>query len=57
MLTYGFEEGIAFSSIMTESTGDRPSMDYALTLDCAREIAMVQRTEKSKAVRAYYIAF
>lgn len=56
MFTYGFEEGIAFSSIMTASTGGRPSTDYALTLDCAKEIAMVQWTEKGKAAREYFIA-
>lgn len=29
--------------------------DYALTVDCAKEIAMVQRTAKGHDVRSYYI--
>ena len=53
--TYGFEEGKDFSPILGKSTGGRPSVDYALTIDTAKEIAMLQRTEKGKQARQYFI--
>lgn len=52
---YGFEEGKDFIAVSQESTGGRPSIDYALTLDCAKEISMIQRTEKGKQARRYFI--
>ena len=55
MFEYGFTEEQDFSPILTKSTGGRPSTDYALTLDCAKEIAMLQRTERGKQARQYFI--
>ena len=55
MLDYGFIEGEDFISILGESTGGRPSIDYALSIDCAKEISMLQRTEKGKEMRKYFI--
>lgn len=55
MFEYGFEEDIDFTSILSKSTGGRPSIDYALTLDCSKEISMIQRTEKGKIARKYFI--
>lgn len=55
MFEYGFIEGMDFTSFLTESNGGRPSNDYALTLDCAKEIAMLQRSEKGKEARQYFI--
>jgi anti-repressor protein len=55
MLDYGFEEDKDFCSILSKSTGGRPSIDYALTLDCAKEIAMIQRTPQGKQAREYFI--
>jgi len=55
MLEYGFEEGKDFSSFLSESTGGRPSKEFALILDCAKEISMVQRSEKGKEARLYFI--
>ncbi|MCP1384824.1 antA/AntB antirepressor family protein [Runella salmonicolor] len=55
MFEYGFEENRDFMSILTESTGGRPSIDYALTLDTAKEIAMLQRSDKGKQARQYFI--
>lgn len=55
MLDYGFTEGQDFYSILSESTGGRPSADHVLTLDMAKELAMIQRTEKGKQARQYFI--
>jgi len=55
MLDYGFEENKDFSSFLSESNGGRPSKEYALTIDCAKEISMIQRTEKGKQARQYFI--
>lgn len=55
MFEYGFEEEKDFTPILAKSTGGRPSVDYALTLDCAKEIAMIQRNDKGKMAREYFI--
>jgi len=55
MCEYGFVEGQDFSSFLSESTGGRPSQDAQITVDMAKEIAMLQRTEKGKEVRKYFI--
>ena len=51
MCEYGFTEGEDFSSFLSESTGGRPKKDYQITIDMAKEIAMLQRTEKGKEIR------
>lgn len=55
MCEYGFSEEIDFSTFLSESTGGRPRADHALTLDMAKEISMIQRTEKGKQARRYFI--
>jgi anti-repressor protein len=55
MCEYGFLEGKDFCSKMSESTGGRPSTDHLMTLSMAKEIAMLQRTDKGKEVRRYFI--
>jgi anti-repressor protein len=55
MFEYGFEEDKDFTPILAKSTGGRPSVDYALTFDCAKEISMLQRTDKGKQARQYFI--
>lgn len=55
MTEYGFTEGEDFSSFLSKSTGGRPSQDHVLKLDMAKEIAMIQRTDKGKEVRTYFI--
>lgn len=55
MLRYGFEEGLDFSSFLSESTGGRPSQDHILKMDMAKEISMIQRSEKGKQARQYFI--
>ena len=52
---YGFEEGKDFSPISGKSTGGRPSKDYRISLDMAKELAMVERNEKGRIIRRYFI--
>ena len=56
---YGFEEDKDFRSFLIEtskdSSGGRPSKEYALTLDMAKELAMVERNEKGRQARRYFI--
>ena len=55
MCEYGFTEGQDFCSFLSESTGGRPAQDAALTIDMAKEICMIQRSEKGKQARQYFI--
>ena len=55
MCEYGFTEGIDFSSFLSESTGGRPSINYSITIPMAKELCMIQRTEKGKQARQYFI--
>lgn len=55
MIEYGFTENEDFYSILSKSTGGRPKQDHVLKLDMAKEIAMIQRTDKGKEVRQYFI--
>jgi len=55
MTEYGFTEGTDFCSIMSESTGGRPSIDHQITIEMAKELCMLQRTDKGKQARQYFI--
>ena len=55
MCEYGFTEGQDFCSFLSESTGGRPAQDAALSIDMAKEICMIQRSEKGKIARQYFI--
>ena len=55
MTEYGFTEGEDFLPNLEKSTGGRPRQDHVLKLDMAKEIAMIQRTDKGKEVRQYFI--
>jgi len=56
MCEYGFIEGRDFSSILSESTGGRPSTDHALSVPMAKELCMLQRNEQGKKFRQYFIS-
>ncbi|MBR1444936.1 MAG: phage antirepressor KilAC domain-containing protein [Firmicutes bacterium] len=55
MCEYGFAEGTDFCSFLSESTGGRPAVDHRLTISMAKEICMLQRNEKGKQFRQYFI--
>lgn len=53
---YGFAEGEDFSPVLGKSTGGRPGVEYHLTLDMAKELAMVENNDQGRQVRRYFIA-
>lgn len=55
MCEYGFEEGKDFYSFLSESTGGRPKTEYQLTIEMAKEICMLQRSDEGKQARLYFI--
>lgn len=60
MFEYGFAENIDFEATNffvnhPNGIGGTTVKDYALTLDCAKEIAMLQRSERGKMARQYFI--
>lgn len=57
MTEYGFSEGKDFYSKMskTSQTGGRPSVDYEITVDMAKQICMIQRSEKGRQYRQYFL--
>ena len=55
MTEYGFEAGKDFCSKMSESTGGRPAVDYEISIDMAKQICMIQRTEKGRLYRQYFL--
>ena len=56
MVEYGFSDGLDFYSKMSKTeNGGRPSKDYDISIDMAKQICMIQRTPEGKAVRQYLI--
>lgn len=56
MTEYGFSEGADFYSFLSKtSEGGRPATDHQLTISMAKEIAMLQRNERGKQARQYFI--
>lgn len=55
MCEYGFEEGTDFCSFLSESTGGRPAADHQLTIDMAKQICMIQRTDAGRRYREYFL--
>ncbi|CAM3779192.1 antA/AntB antirepressor family protein [Alkalicoccus chagannorensis] len=59
MADYGFEENVDFIPVVQKWTtaqgNETTSTDHHLKLDMGKEIAMLQRTEKGKQARQYFI--
>lgn len=57
MKEYGFVEGVDFYSKMSKTSpnGGRPSINHDLTIGMAKEICMIQRNERGKQARLYFI--
>lgn len=55
---YGFTKGSDYKVIdglVENLLGGRPSTDYEITLDMAKELAMLQKSEKGKVARQYFL--
>ncbi|MBJ8024624.1 antA/AntB antirepressor family protein [Bacillus cereus] len=52
---YDFEEGEDFYSFLGKSTGGRPTQEYVLKINMAKELAMVENNEEGRKVRRYFI--
>ena len=51
---YGFTQNEDYI-IVTQRTNGRPRKEYHITLDMGKELAMVERNEKGRQVRKYFI--
>lgn len=63
MCEYGFEEGRDFNPLKIEQVRNegnrevkREISDAQITIDMAKEIAMIQRSDKGRQIRKYFIA-
>lgn len=57
---YGFEEGVDFVKEVSARSGEnpsggRPTTEYLLTLDTAKEVAMVENNTRGRQARRYFI--
>jgi anti-repressor protein len=52
---YGFVDGQDFATYSADAEKGRPRIEYALTIDMAKELAMVERNEQGKKARQYFI--
>ncbi len=55
---FGFIEGVDYSSNLTnrsDGKAGKPQTNHELTLDMAKELCMLQRTDKGKEARQYFI--
>ena len=58
MCEYGFEENKDFCTFLYKTPSDiggRPSVNHNLSMDMAKEISMIQRTERGKQARQYFL--
>ncbi|KRM63844.1 Anti-repressor [Lacticaseibacillus paracasei subsp. paracasei ATCC 25302 = DSM 5622 = JCM 8130] len=58
MIDYGFTENTDFKGLSQKSEkpiGGRPRIEHVMTLDMAKEVAMIQRTDRGKQARQYFI--
>lgn len=59
MCEYGFSEGKDYCSFLSDRSDGKagnPRTDHQLTIPMAKELCMLQRTDKGKQMRQYFIA-
>lgn len=52
---YEFEEGNDYTKILVQCIRGQNEYDYAITIDMAKELSMVENNEKGKKARKYFI--
>lgn len=59
MCEYGFDTGNDYIEVIVKngenSKGGRPATDYQISIDMAKQICMIQRTEKGRLYRQYFL--
>lgn len=51
-----FTQNVDYQNLrISYDNGGRPGVDYALTIDCAKEVSMMSRCERGKIARQYFI--
>ena len=58
MCEYGFEEGKDYCSFLSDRSDGlpgKPRTEYQLTLEMAKELCMIQRNDKGREIRRYFI--
>jgi len=57
MCEYGFTEGVDYTPVIFDHPQNhQPTTDYCLTIPMAKELCMIQRTEKGKMTRQYFLS-
>lgn len=57
MAEYGFEKGVDYTPVIFEHPQNKQQYtDYHITIDMAKELCMIQRNEKGRQARQYFIA-
>ncbi len=56
MAEYGFVDGSDYTPVIFDHPQNgQPTIDHAVTIDMAKELCMIQRTERGKQARQYFI--
>jgi anti-repressor protein len=53
---FGFTNGEDFTIILGKSTGGRPSSEYHISIDMAKELSMVENNDNGRNMRKWFIA-
>ena len=56
---YGFEEGVDYLPFLanrSDGLAGKPRQEYLITIDMAKELAMVERNDRGRQARRYFIA-